>query len=78
MFGAGHPNWCRPPWELYGQVGPGGARPIREMGNRGRDGSLLVDWIGWFGLDGLDPNGWTCVPRARPGRQGLEIMEERG
>ena len=36
-----------------------------------------MDRIGLFGLDALDPKGWTYVPGARPGRQGLEIMEER-
>ena len=38
---------------------------------------VLVDKIGLFGLDALDPKGWTYVPGARAGRQGLEIMEER-
>ena len=38
---------------------------------------VLVDRIGLFGLDALDPKGWTYVPGARAGRQGLEIMEER-
>ena len=38
---------------------------------------VLVDKIGLFGLDGLDPKGWTYVQGARAGRQGLEIMEER-
>ena len=37
-----------------------------------------LDWIGWIGLDGLDPKGWTCVPRLRPGRQGLEGLEQKG
>ena len=37
-----------------------------------------MDRIGLFGLDALDPKGWTYVPGARPGRQGLETMEERG
>ena len=36
-----------------------------------------MDKIGLFGLDALDPKGWTYVPGARPGRQGLETMEER-
>ena len=39
---------------------------------------VLVDRIGLFGLDALDPKGWTYVPGARPGWQGLETMEERG
>ena len=38
---------------------------------------VLVDKIGLFGLDALDPKGWTYVQGARAGRQGLEIMEER-
>ena len=38
---------------------------------------VLVDKIGLFGLDALDPKGWTYVPGARAGRQGLEIIEER-
>ena len=36
-----------------------------------------MDRIGLFGLDALDPKGWTYVPGARTGRQGLEIIEER-
>ena len=36
-----------------------------------------MDKIGLFGLDALDPKGWTYVPGARAGRQGLEITEER-
>ena len=36
-----------------------------------------MDRIGLFGLDALDPKGWTYVPGARAGRQGLEIIEER-
>ena len=38
---------------------------------------VLVDKIGLFGLDALDPKGWVYVQGARAGRQGLEIMEER-
>ena len=38
---------------------------------------VLVDKIGLFGLDALDPKGWAYVPGARAGRQELEIMEER-
>ena len=36
-----------------------------------------MDKIGLFGLDALDPKGWTYVPGARDGRQRLEMMEER-
>ena len=32
-----------------------------------------MDRIGLFGLDALDPKGWTYVPGARPGWQGLEV-----
>ena len=38
---------------------------------------VLVDKIGLFGLDDLNPKGWTYVQGARAGQQGLEIMEER-
>ena len=38
---------------------------------------VLVDKIGLFGLDALDPNGWIYVPGAGTGRQGLEIIEGR-
>ena len=38
---------------------------------------VLVDRIGLFGLDALDPKGWIFVLGARTGRQGLEIIEER-
>ena len=36
-----------------------------------------MERIGLFGLDALDPKGWTYVPGARTGQQGLEIIEER-
>ena len=38
---------------------------------------VLVDRIGLFGLDALDPEGCIYVPGARTGRQELEIIEER-
>ncbi len=38
---------------------------------------VRVEEIGMFGLDPLDPKGWTSVQGAGAGRQGLEILEER-
>ena len=38
---------------------------------------VLGDKIGLFGLEALGPKGWTYVPGARAGRQGLEMIEER-
>ena len=39
---------------------------------------VLVDRIGLFGLDALDPKGWNYVQGERPGRRALQTMEERG